>query len=641
MQINAAMDAFFAIIQGEAIYLENIVTIYTSTLLTVNVVLICIISYFVLRNVRLVFPLCQHCAVGSCLVNSLPIGILKKIHRFYMRNEKSMALIDDETEQKRILEAESDPNTDEDDSQPSEPNSGEAPGGPPAAASPARSPQRAISFSPARAARRSSNPRRVRVGSQEGTNSSSKRQSKRWTSTKQQKGPIEPVPLTQQPAGEEEESSHGTPAKIEVVSLTKQNLKQYVRSELGSHRSLFSIGPSAGASASEMWASGPLPVLNGTHPAMNRTASDPAVSPRTFQVDENGEEATDGVYDVQLSSVFASFRTDADDQMQLGARPPAAEPASLTGPDGDLGERPAAGDRTEDDELSDLPDECDSEESEGEGSDRRKRVELSQAATLPQRSQPPRLAEPEVCVASGSESSSDAAELWAAVARRLLRQARQRAVRPAQPRTIRGGLARAGSGITRVAGALRSMLRKTSFTQHAESRQRYHPAAGAVPDDGGDSEPASFEDHVKRAAERQLAWYFRTSVYTLVLSAVLVFCFCVWLVPQRIIHRLINTALLMRCSRFTSVGVSKSVFLVRELVLADGFSRAGPAALTARAQQSRDDLVGAITGFRLGQPVSPPPPLPHPKPPIACALASYHRDRDTSQRSCCMRVVAE
>ena len=102
--INIAMDNFFTIIQEEAIYLGTIVTIYTATLLTVNIVLICIISYFVLKNVRLVFPLCQHCAVGSCLVNSLPMGILKKIHKFYMKNEKSMALIENETEQKRILE---------------------------------------------------------------------------------------------------------------------------------------------------------------------------------------------------------------------------------------------------------------------------------------------------------------------------------------------------------------------------------------------------------------------------------------------------------------------------------------------------------------------------------------------------------
>jgi hypothetical protein len=63
--------------------------------------------------------------------------------------------------------------------------------------------------------------------------------------------------------------------------------------------------------------------------------------------------------------------------------------------------------------------------------------------------------------------------------------------------------------------------------------------------------------------DRQLAWYFRTSVYTVILSVVLAFCFCVWLVPQRLIHQLINASLLMRYSRFSSVGVSKCVFLVR------------------------------------------------------------------------------
>jgi hypothetical protein len=142
------------------------------------------------------------------------------------------------------------------------------------------------------------------------------------------------------------------------------------------------------------------------------------------------------------------------------------------------------------------------------------------------------------------------------------------------------------------------MLKQTSFNQlmeHGYSK----PTPGHQEDP--DHEHLPFEDNIQRAAANQLAWYFRTSVYTVILSMVLVFCFCVWLVPQRIIHQLISTSLLMRFSRFSSVGISKSVFLIREMVLADGFSRMSTAELARHVEDCKSDLVSAITGFRLGQ----------------------------------------
>jgi hypothetical protein len=612
--INDAMDNFFTLIQEEAIYLGTIVTIYTATLLTVNIVLICIISYFVLRNVRLVFPLCQHCAVGSCLVNSLPMGILKKIHKFYMKNEKSMALIENETEQKRILEQEleSDSNSRDSESEESESDNDELSGAHKIAPA-SKGSHKAISFESEKASRHPSHSRlkkdQLMLLASSGSNTRGKRQSNRPSKKRQEQDALELVPLTRHQIEDSEENVHSVPAKLEIVSLTQQNLRQYVRNEMGSHNSLHSFGLSAaGASASNLLASESPLHPNGTHAVINGGTSKVSKvnnprfesSPRDLQ--EAEDSAEDEGHEAHLSSVFASVRSDADERFQHGGLVPAVEPASLVDL-GDLEKDPSlANDRTEDDELSEQFEETGSEEAvqvkEG--------LELLQAATDPQAAHLCRITEPEICIASGSDTSSDAAEYLASLARRLLMQRRRKAWPQKvvqHPRSIHEGLVKAGTGISRVAGALRSMMKQTSFSQH-EERARYHPTvpATATPalEDGAEDETASFEDNVTRAAERQLAWYFRTSVYTMVLSSVLVFCFCVWLVPQRMIHQLINTALLMRCSRFTSVGISKSVFLIRELVLADGFSRAGPAALTARVQQSRDDLVTAISCFRLG-----------------------------------------
>ncbi len=65
-------------------------------LLTMNIILVCTISFFVLQSASAVFPACQHGTVGSCLADSLPDSTLKKIYKYYFSGEKRLALIEDE-----------------------------------------------------------------------------------------------------------------------------------------------------------------------------------------------------------------------------------------------------------------------------------------------------------------------------------------------------------------------------------------------------------------------------------------------------------------------------------------------------------------------------------------------------------------
>ena len=656
MPLNAAMDLFFNIIQQEAIYLETIVSIYTSTLLTVNVVLICIISYYVLCNVRSVFPLCQHCTVGSCLVNSLPMSTLKKIHKFYLRSERSMALIQDETEQKRVLEQDS-ANEDSESEAPHSTRSTEEP----ATAHPLERSreQRSISFAPPRGRARHLN----------GLHSSIA------VSRQQEQSPTvangERVPSTQQTTSNVDRSD-----RIPLIaSLTRHNLNKYASTEAGSLRSLFSHSRSGAESER---ASGSLPqARKAGMPIVSDGQGGSESSPREERMGQGGS-AVDGLEngpELQLSSSFASFCSEYEDPPLQGDM---CEPAALdlegAGTGGGIvsaDDLSCVGDR--DGEGSVRPGGSESDGREEHGSSQRRPDELSQVVSVARHlpALGPGPSEPELCLLSESGYAPDAVRLWfeistQALQRTYLRQfealratlldvgqsapvrylsgasaesdyssnavsfwcdmsslalrerrklnLRQLAehrpppatgTRPREPSPSPSPwtpAAPSGSGIFRVAGALRSMLKKTALGMPMAPRHAYKAPAAAAPSVGGGGPgDESFEDHVRGAAAAQLAWYFRTSVYTLILSLVLAFCFCVWLVPQTVIHQLINTGLLTRCSRFASVGVSKTLFLVRELVLADGFSRMGPAAITANAKQSLDDLTSAISCFRLGE----------------------------------------
>ncbi len=90
-------------------------------LLSMNMILVFTISFYVIKSASAVFPACQHGFVGSCLAESLPISTLKKIHKFYLAGEKRLAIIEDEdAAMQNVLQEElgGDPASDSEDSPP-------------------------------------------------------------------------------------------------------------------------------------------------------------------------------------------------------------------------------------------------------------------------------------------------------------------------------------------------------------------------------------------------------------------------------------------------------------------------------------------------------------------------------------------
>jgi hypothetical protein len=614
MSINYAMDTFFTIIQLEAMYLEEIVTIYTCTLLTVNVLLICIISYYVLSNVRSVFPQCQHCAIGCCLVNSLPLSILHKVHKFYLKSEKRMNIVENEYEARLSLEL-----MGSDDSSSESESSGSS----------EEDAQDHSAQGQARHHRQASKTSRISFASPH-----HEQQARRKSSLLLVKDSLHAEPK----GTAKGKKHHGSEIQLEdlairmvsndnadqqdlpVVSLTKHNLREYT-SDCGSSRHFMSRAETR--EQSQLWASSTL----ACSLVPEHAPQQPPVAEE--QKDLSSPRIEPEVHGSRTSSACASFYSDLDILVQQGEviadRGNAlviAAPSNKIGYDVSdsqqsesvlISESEPAG--SESDYVSDGEDCCLALRA-GEGSQwipTPTTSDRSMLGGLPPKSSLSEPAKLEIkdstvngilsqTLSRGSTSSS-VLLCWADWSRRMLGSKRRACIQnpsPAKPRVE----FKAGTGISRVAGALRSMLKQTSFNQlmdpHADSRHGYLKPT-SYHQDNPDHEQLSFEENIQRAAANQLAWYFRTSVYTVILSMVLIFCFCVWLVPQRIIHQLISTSLLMRFSRFSSVGISKSVFFIREMVLADGFSRIDTAALAGYMEESKSDLLNAITGFRLGQ----------------------------------------
>jgi hypothetical protein len=88
-------------------------------LLSMNMILVCTISFFVLQSASAVFPACQHGTVGSCLADSLQGSTLKKIQKYYFSGEKRLSLIEDEdAAMQNVLREEEDLGRDSGDSPP-------------------------------------------------------------------------------------------------------------------------------------------------------------------------------------------------------------------------------------------------------------------------------------------------------------------------------------------------------------------------------------------------------------------------------------------------------------------------------------------------------------------------------------------
>jgi hypothetical protein len=98
------MNEFFALVLDEVVQLEGVAEMVLSALLVVNVVLLVLISYILLRNVSSVFPTCPHASECGRLVHSLTVPILRKISSFYSNVEKKMIAMEDEVAAKQSLE---------------------------------------------------------------------------------------------------------------------------------------------------------------------------------------------------------------------------------------------------------------------------------------------------------------------------------------------------------------------------------------------------------------------------------------------------------------------------------------------------------------------------------------------------------
>jgi hypothetical protein len=98
------MNQFFALVLDEVVQLEYVAEMVISAVLVVNVVLLVLISYVLLRNVSSVFPTCPHASECGKLVHSLTTPILRKISTFYSNVEKKMISMEDEVAAKQSLE---------------------------------------------------------------------------------------------------------------------------------------------------------------------------------------------------------------------------------------------------------------------------------------------------------------------------------------------------------------------------------------------------------------------------------------------------------------------------------------------------------------------------------------------------------
>jgi hypothetical protein len=128
-----------------------------------------------------------------------------------------------------------------------------------------------------------------------------------------------------------------------------------------------------------------------------------------------------------------------------------------------------------------------------------------------------------------------------------------------------------------------TFVSRSIFQQHSEEEDHSH-----------------FTVLLEQTLRANMAWYFRSNVYWVALTLVLMLCCCVWFIPLRLFADLINTACLVRAARSIGGDAILSVFLARELVLDDGFTRMNNSLISANLRQARKDLSAALDAMRFG-----------------------------------------
>jgi hypothetical protein len=110
--ITIALREFYAVMLDEIGYLQVLCNIVVYTLLCFSLLILFCISWSILHNVKSVFPNCQHGLVGGKLAVSQPVSVTQKIYKFYESKENRFKILEDENAAKRSLEQGEDPDLD-------------------------------------------------------------------------------------------------------------------------------------------------------------------------------------------------------------------------------------------------------------------------------------------------------------------------------------------------------------------------------------------------------------------------------------------------------------------------------------------------------------------------------------------------
>jgi hypothetical protein len=99
-----AMEGFFDILLEDVLAFYSIADSIIFSLLVCNVLALALLSISVIRSVSGIFPTCQHRAVATRLLQSLPLAALGRAHRFYASSEGGMAALDNDEASKAHIE---------------------------------------------------------------------------------------------------------------------------------------------------------------------------------------------------------------------------------------------------------------------------------------------------------------------------------------------------------------------------------------------------------------------------------------------------------------------------------------------------------------------------------------------------------
>jgi hypothetical protein len=509
---------FYALTLDEIGSLQNICDIVVYTLLSVSLVFLSYISWAIVRNVKLVFPVCQHSLVGGNLVHSLPIGMVHKIYKFYLKSEKSLAIQGDEDAEKEVLEQIEDLGEYGED-----------------------------------------------VGTEEQIIQVS-------NSKKQRKGLTSVTPIVSPPI----HSKVTLQSSSKILGRYDEEAKTgYGSEELDSRFSRRAKQPQRYQHATLKAKTGVFRLPKGVLPLTKQNIAYHEQSAGYDSYNKHGNSATSGsessVISVDSEDLYGNtVRSNPDVVHSLGSESNSQvlDTAEGTACSDELGIGPCTN-------TTYISDEASSSHSQ-----------LSNMMMILPRAQ--------------SEVSYATESLDAQADTPILLSGASAANWALSPETKLTSLSqgRVGKDETR-------QERNSGWTiwpvplifKRIYTRQQIPLVVDASQDVEGQS---GFNRMMLFKSNSNLPWYFRGLIHQGALAIVFILCFCVWLVPVRNFPAMINTANLIRGSRRSAGVVLLSIFVSRELILADGFSRMNASALYDKTLRLRHDLLEDINALRFG-----------------------------------------